>query len=64
MFLVLRAEAVSCAAELMWTDQRTKPMAAAAFLLATAAVVGIGVALRRLLPPGGFAALPLQGQTE
>ncbi len=61
--LVLRAEAVSCAAELMWTDQRTEPMAAAAFLLATAAV-GIGVALRRLLPPGGFAALPVQGETE
>ncbi len=38
-------------------------MAAAAFLLATAAV-GIGVALRRLLPSGGFAALPVQCQTE
>ncbi len=39
-------------------------MAAAAFLLATAATVGIGVALRRLLPRGGFAALPVQGRTE
>jgi len=39
-------------------------MAAAAFLLATAAVVGIGVALRRLLPHGGFATLPVQGETE
>ena len=39
-------------------------MAAAAFLLATAATVGMGVALRRLLPRGGFAALPAQGQTE
>ena len=64
MLLVLRAEAVSCAAELMWTDQRTEPMAAAAFLLATAAAVGIGVALRRLLPPDGSAALLPLGQTE
>ena len=39
-------------------------MAAAAFLLATAASVGVGVALRRLLPPGGIASLPVQGQTE
>ncbi len=39
-------------------------MAAAAFLLATAAFVGMGVALRRLLPPGGFAAPPVQGETE
>ena len=39
-------------------------MAAAAFLLAIAVFVGMGVALRRLLPRGGFAALPVQGQTE
>ena len=39
-------------------------MAATAFLLATAAIVGVGVALRRSLPSRGFAALPLRGQTE
>ena len=39
-------------------------MATTAFLLATAFIVGVGVALRRLLPPDGSAALPLLGQTE
>ncbi len=39
-------------------------MAATAFLLATAAILGVGVALRRSLPSGGVAALPLRGQTE
>ena len=39
-------------------------MATTAFVLATAAIVGVGVALRRLLPSDGFAALPPLGQTE
>ena len=39
-------------------------MAATAFLFATAAFVGLGVVLRRLLPGGGYAALPLQPRAE
>ena len=39
-------------------------MATTAFLLATAVIVGAGVALRRLLPPDGSAALPPPGRTE
>ena len=39
-------------------------MATTAFLLATAVIVGVGVALRRLLPADGSAALLPLGQTE
>ena len=39
-------------------------MATTAFLLATAVVVGVGVELRRLLPPDGSAALLSLGRTE
>ncbi len=41
-------------------------MATTGFLLATAVIVGVGVgvALRRLLPPDGSPALPPPGRTE
>ena len=39
-------------------------MASTIFLIATTAIVGLGVLLRRLLPSGGLAALPLQTQAE
>ena len=38
--------------------ERTKPMSDTAFLIATAAVVAFGVALRLVLPRDGFAAAP------
>jgi len=38
-------------------------MSITAFLLATAALVGAGVSLRRLLPCDGSAAAALRGQT-
>ncbi len=39
-------------------------MAITAFLLATSTTVGVGVALRRLLPSDGSVALPPLGQAE